>query len=66
MGGKYTLEQQILVYDGYVKMKSDKSCKKFFIIKYAGVHVPTSVVVLLGRENFHSNYLCIIAILHFG
>jgi hypothetical protein len=42
---KYTLEQQIFLYDSYVKKKSYKSCKRFRR-RYPGVCIPVSSTIL--------------------
>jgi hypothetical protein len=34
---KYTLEQQIFLYDSYVKKKSNKTSKRTFLSKYPGI-----------------------------
>jgi hypothetical protein len=43
---KYTLEQQIFLYDSYVKKKSFKSCKRRFRHRYPGVRIPASSTIL--------------------
>jgi hypothetical protein len=43
---KYTLEQQIFLYDSYVKKKSYKSCKRRFRRRYPGVRIPASSTIL--------------------
>jgi hypothetical protein len=43
---KYTLEQQIFLYDSYVKKKSYKLCKRRFCRRYPGVHIPASSTIL--------------------
>jgi hypothetical protein len=43
---KCTLEQQIFLYDSYVKKKSYKSCKRRFHRRYPGVCIPASSAIL--------------------
>jgi hypothetical protein len=43
---KYTLEQRIFLYDGYVKKKSYKSYKRRFHHRYPGVRIPASSTIL--------------------
>jgi hypothetical protein len=42
---KYTLEQQIFLYDSYVKNKFYKSLKRF-LLKYSGIRVRASSMYL--------------------
>jgi hypothetical protein len=42
---KYTLEQQISLYNSHVKKKSYKLCKVGFCLKYLGVHVLDSSTI---------------------
>jgi hypothetical protein len=43
---KYTLEQQIFLYDSYVKKKSYRSCKRRFCHRYPDVRIPASSTIL--------------------
>jgi hypothetical protein len=51
---KYTLEQQIFLYDSYVKKKSCKSCKRRFRRRYPGVRIPASSTILRLVRKVHS------------
>jgi hypothetical protein len=51
---KYTLEQQIFLYDSYVKKKSFKSCKRRFRHRFPGVRIPASSTIFRLMKKVHS------------
>jgi hypothetical protein len=52
---KYTLEQQILLYDSHVKKKFYKSCKRMFRRRYLGVRSPASSTILRLAKKVRSS-----------
>jgi hypothetical protein len=51
---KYTLEQQIFLYDSYMKKKCYKSCKRRFRCWDPGVRIPASSTILILVKKVHS------------
>jgi hypothetical protein len=56
---KYTLEQRIFLFDGYVKKKSYKWCERRFRRKNPGVRIPASSTMLrlVKKERSTGSFL---------